>query len=320
MRSAAIALTLLLPVLAPAAAGSSVACAAEAAGAPHAALVIDTGVQTLAFCVALDAPVINGLRLIQLASSQHGLPYRLGFGGQAVCQLAGIGPTGGDCFGDYPNFWGYWHGNGNGGWTWAGSGAASASIGDGDIEGWTWGSGDSGSTHPAPPSVDADSVCDDAAPSPSPGGGGSGGGGGGSGDGGSGGSGGGGSGGGSGSGPAVGAGSGNGSSGPGDVPGSSGAVGADGANDDGTSPDTGNGGETGGSRREHDRADRAADMEGTSPPAAGSPSSEPADVTSLASAAIPGNGGPPIAGLLALAAIGALGIGGWLTLRRRNTR
>ena len=32
----------------------------------------------------------------------------------------------GDCFADYPDFWGYWHGDGDGGWTWAGSGAGSA--------------------------------------------------------------------------------------------------------------------------------------------------------------------------------------------------
>ena len=100
--------------------------------------------------------------------AQHGLQYRLGFGGQAVCQLAGVGPTGGDCFADYPDFWGYWHGNGGGGWTWAGSGAASASIGDGDVEGWTWGSGDSGATHPAPPALSIDDVCD-AATEPPPG-------------------------------------------------------------------------------------------------------------------------------------------------------
>ena len=167
-RAAAFGLVLLLPALAPAAGGSVVACAAEAAGAPHAALVVGTGGQTLNYCVTLDAPTVTGLRLIQLASAQHGLQYRLGFGGQAVCQLAGIGPTGGDCFADYPDFWGYWHGNGGGGWTWAGSGAASASIGDGDVEGWTWGSGDSGATHPAPPALSIDDVCD-AATEPPPG-------------------------------------------------------------------------------------------------------------------------------------------------------
>jgi hypothetical protein len=325
VRSAAFGLTLLLSVLVPAVGASSVACAAEAAGPPHAALVIDTGGQTLTYCVTLDAPTVSGLRLIQLASSQHGLQYRLGFGGQAVCQLAGIGPSGGDCFGDYPNFWGYWHGNGSGGWTWAGSGAASASIGDGDMEGWSWGSGDSGSTHPSPPSVAFGSVCEDAAPSPSPGGGGSGGGGsggGGSGGGGSDGGGGGGSGGGgsSGSDPAAGSGSGSGggSSGSGGEPATSeGTGGGDGG---ASSADGNGGGKADGSDRANDRTDQATDAEGTDPPSAGSSPSEAPDVTALASATTPENGGPPIAGLVALGAIAALAVGGWFTLRRRNPR
>ena len=123
---------------------------------------------------------VTGIHLVQLAGSQFGLQYQLGFGGQAVCQLAGVGASGGDCFGSYPDFWGYWHGNGSGGWSWAGSGAGSASIGDGDMEGWVWGSGDSGTTHAAPPALGFDDVCKDSTPSPtpppSPGGGGGGGG------------------------------------------------------------------------------------------------------------------------------------------------
>ncbi len=78
-----------------------------------------------------------------------------------MCQLSGVGPSGGDCFADYPDFWGYWHGDGRGGWSWAGSGAASASVGDGDMEGWVWGSGDTASTHQAPPALAFDDVCDD---------------------------------------------------------------------------------------------------------------------------------------------------------------
>ena len=145
-------------------AGSAPACAAEASGASHAALVVDTGPRTTTYCVALDATSVTGIHLIQLAGSQFGLQYQLGFGGQAVCQLAGVGASGGDCFGSYPDFWGYWHGNGSGGWSWAGSGAGSASIGDGDMEGWVWGSGDSGTTHAAPPALAFDDVCEDVDP------------------------------------------------------------------------------------------------------------------------------------------------------------
>ena len=170
----ALGLTLAAPVLGPAAAGSAPACAAAAS---HAALVVTTGARTYTYCVGLDASSVSGIHLIQLAGSQFGLQYTLGFGGQAVCQLAGVGVSGGDCFGAYPDFWGYWHGDGAGGWTWAGSGAATASIESGDVEGWVWGSGDSGTTHAAPPASSFDEICHvstppSPSPTPSPGGGG----------------------------------------------------------------------------------------------------------------------------------------------------
>jgi hypothetical protein len=160
-------LVLALPWLGPAATGAAggIACAADR---PHAALVVDTGAQTTTYCVGLDAGTVNGLHLIQLAAAQYGLTYRLGFGGQAVCQLNGTGSTSGDCFGDYPDFWGYWHGDGHGGWTWAGSGAGSAVVGDGAVEGWSWGQGDSGTTHPSPPRQRFQDVCTVATPTPSP--------------------------------------------------------------------------------------------------------------------------------------------------------
>ncbi|MGZ8630419.1 MAG: hypothetical protein ACXWZF_05565 [Actinomycetota bacterium] len=303
LRSVTVGLILLLPALAPAAAGSSVACAAEAAGAPHAALVVGTGSQTLTYCVALDAPTVNGLRLIQLASAQHGLQYRLGFGGQAVCQLAGTGPTGSDCFGDYPDFWGYWHGDSSGSWAWAGSGAASASITDGDVEGWTWGAGDSGTTHPAPPTTAVDDVCDPAEPTPPPDdGGGSGGGGGGDSGGGDGGSG----------------GSGGGSSGDGGGGGGSHAGGgsADGA---GTPAGTEGNGGNGNGGKDDDRGGVAEGEAGTDTSSPVGPSTaEPSDVAAVATGSNPGGGGPPVAGMIALALIGCLGIAGWVTLHRRD--
>lgn len=311
LRAAAFGFVLLLPAFAPAAAGSVVACAAEAAEAPHAALIVDTGGQTSTFCVALDAPTVTGLRLIQLASAQHGLQYRLGFGGQAVCQLVGVGPTGGDCFADYPDFWGYWHGTGGGGWTWAGSGAASASIGDGDVEGWTWGSGDSGATHPAPPALSIDDVCDDPSPEPPPG------------DDGGGGGGGGGSGGGGGD-PGGGGGSGDGSGG-----GSGGAGGIEGSGDQGTdsagessSHDEGSGGASDGGHDNDRNDDRnsGGDEPAETPSPTAAPTTPAADVAALASASSPGDGGPPLGGLIALALIGGLGVAGWFTLRRRDAR
>ena len=162
----------LLSVTMPAATGAAPACAATTG--PHAALVVDTGVGTRSFCVALDATTVSGIHLIELAGAQDQLTYGFGSGGQAVCRLAGVGPQGDDCFADYPDYWGYWHGDGHGGWTWSSSGAASARVGNGALDAWVWGSGDSGATHPKPPSLGIDDVCrtaattsPSAAPSPS---------------------------------------------------------------------------------------------------------------------------------------------------------
>jgi hypothetical protein len=147
----------------PVAGPSTAGCAS---GAPHAGLVIDTGSRTLELCVTLDATSVSGLHLIELAHDQLGLSYALGQGGQAVCRLDGVGPQGDDCFADYPDFWGYWHGDGHGGWTWSPVGGASYEVGDGALDGWVWGSGDTGATHPEPPVLASADVCAAASPSP----------------------------------------------------------------------------------------------------------------------------------------------------------
>jgi hypothetical protein len=149
----------------PIAAAPAPACAAPG---PSAVLVVDTGEQVLRYCVELDAPEVTGIRLIQLAGRQHGLTYRLGFGGQAVCMLAGVGPVSGDCFGSYPSFWGYWRGTGDGGWSWATTGAGTTRVGPGDVEGWSWGTGDGPTSHPSPPPTRAGDVCPPPSPAPPP--------------------------------------------------------------------------------------------------------------------------------------------------------
>jgi hypothetical protein len=164
---AALGIAALSPALAPAVTGGAPACAASA-GQPHAGLVIDTGGHATSYCVALDASSVSGLHLIELAGQQFGLQYRLGFGGQAVCRLNGVGPDGDDCFADYPLFWGYWHGSGDDGWSWASSGAGSARVSDGDRDGWSWGTGDSGSSHAPPPAESFDQICATSSPSPTP--------------------------------------------------------------------------------------------------------------------------------------------------------
>jgi hypothetical protein len=284
VRTVALGVLLVAPWLAPAVAGSSAACAA-AADEPHAALVVDTGGQTLTFCVALDSASVSGLRLIQLAGSQFGLQYRFGFGGQAVCQLAGVGPQDGDCFGAYPDFWGYWHGGGGGGWSWAGSGAGSTSITDGDIEGWVWGSGDSGATHASPPSLEANDICEASTPTPapSPGGGGQGGGS-----------------------PGTGSGGGGGSE-TGEVDAGGGATdpGSDPAPDEPADP------------KAADRRERSPSV--TPGPRSSGPvaSASPSTVTVLAAGLTNDTGGPPLGATLAVVAVIAFCLGGWLMRRRR---
>jgi hypothetical protein len=145
----------------PVAVTTPAACAAGPQGAQsaHAALVVDTGESDVALCVELPDGSVNGIELIKLAGEQHGLQYTLGYGGKAVCKLAGVGPEGDDCFSDYPNFWGYWRGDGDGGWTWSSTGAGATTVEPGDVEGWSWGSGQDGSTHPQPPATTIEMAC-----------------------------------------------------------------------------------------------------------------------------------------------------------------
>lgn len=166
LRSLALAASIVLATIGvPAATGGAVACADDG---PRAGLVVDTGERVIQLCVSLDAAEVSGLRLIELAGAQHGLSYGFGLGGGAVCRLDGVGPEGDDCFADYPEYWGYWHGDGRGGWTWASTGAGSFMVGDGDMEGWVWGSGDSGASHRKPPALAIGDVCEPIAePSPS---------------------------------------------------------------------------------------------------------------------------------------------------------
>lgn len=156
MRSRLWLVAVLLAGAAPQVFGATAACAGTD---DRAALVVDTGESTFSFCVSLPDDSVSGLELIELANDQYGLQYRFGDGGQAVCMLANVGAEGDDCFGKYPDFWGFWRGNGSGGWTWSSVGAGSTLVRDGDIQGWSWGSGQDGSTHPQPPPTHHDDVC-----------------------------------------------------------------------------------------------------------------------------------------------------------------
>lgn len=136
------------------------ACASEG---DHAVLVIDDGSSDFALCVQLNAPVVSGLELIELAGDQYDLQYRFGYGGRAVCQLANVPttPPPDECFEQGKPFWGYWRDGDSGDWTWSGTGAATTEVRDGDVEGWSFGEGNSGETHPPPPLEDFDAACAD---------------------------------------------------------------------------------------------------------------------------------------------------------------
>ncbi len=183
-RLATIAIVVALALGAPGLGVLGAASPACAATDQRAALVVDTGAEARSYCVALGSEGVSGTDLIRLAHAQYGLDYRLGYGGRAVCRLAGVGVDGGDCFGAFPDYWGYWHGDGGGGWLWASGSAADWTVHPGDVEGWQWGSGEDGTTHAMPPTTTEQEVCPPIEPSPSstPSAGGAGGGGGGGGD------------------------------------------------------------------------------------------------------------------------------------------
>lgn len=285
-RSLTIALAVVLGAIAPVLAAPGIACAAAASGGPHAALVVDTGERATAYCVALDEASVSGTHLIELASEQYGLTYRLGFGGRAVCMLAGVGATGDDCFGSYPNFWGYFHGTGASGWTWASGSAADHPVGDGDREAWSWGAGDDATTHGVPPSTTIDDACGvapspDPSPSPTPS-------------------------------PSA--------SPPSPSPSNGGDSSNDGGSQGGGGSNPGNisnapGGQGTGQTSEHTKTPEPS----TSPSAAAAaPTSASPAVVRAAAAAPPPSSGPPFAGIVALGAIALLGAGGVVAMRRRR--
>lgn len=279
VRSLGLALGILLgssvPALAPADA------AAATADGPRAALVVDVGPRTTAYCVSLDGTTVSGAHLIELASEQFGLSYGLGFGGRAVCMLDGVGPSGGDCFGAYPDYWGYFHGTGDGGWIWASGSTADYRVDAGAVEGWAWGSGDDGSTHPAPPPATIDDVCDPALPASSPS-------------------------------PVPSP-----SPRPAPSPSASGG-GSEGAGVAGSDPAMRSSPTSGTSASPRPRRSAGPVPPAGPSTAAAAPDSSPPGVVRAAAADPLPPGGPPFAGVVAIGVVALLGAGGWLMLRRRG--
>lgn len=158
-KSGLIGLAVVAGALWPTGLAATVACAAEG---DHAALVVDTGQDVFRMCVTLDAPEIDGLHLIELASDQYGMAYQFGYGGKAVCQLGNVPEPNPpeECFEDGREFWAHWRSDGSSGWVSA-SGAGSTRVEDGDTFGWSFGDGESAGTHQEPPPADFETVCAD---------------------------------------------------------------------------------------------------------------------------------------------------------------
>jgi hypothetical protein len=161
--STSILLALIGGMLFPTSARAAISC--PTGGFGRAALVVDNGTQTTTYCVALDASSVTGVHLVQLAGSQFGLDYELGFSDEAVCRLGNVGDDSADCFASYPLYWGYFHGACAEGWLFAPTGPADFTVHPGDIEGWAWGVDDVNFIHPAPPIAAISALC--TAPPPS---------------------------------------------------------------------------------------------------------------------------------------------------------
>jgi hypothetical protein len=102
----ALALAVAVALLALPGAGAPVA-AAQAD--QRSALIVEVGGTVRRLCVGMAQPALTGKQLVEAS----GLEQR--WDGGALCRLAGTGPAGGDCFAQYPKFWGYWIGDGHGG-------------------------------------------------------------------------------------------------------------------------------------------------------------------------------------------------------------
>jgi hypothetical protein len=126
----------------------------------RAALIVEVGQAVRRLCVGLGRPAVSGKELVEAS----GLEQR--WDGGALCRLAGTGPAGGDCFAQYPRFWGYWIGDGRGGWTWSGAGAATSTVRDGSLEAWVWSAGPDESSHRRPPALTFADVCAASGPAP----------------------------------------------------------------------------------------------------------------------------------------------------------
>lgn len=113
------------------------------------------------YCVAFGEETITGVDLLERSGADAEMQTsKLG---TSVCRIDGTGCASGDCFCDYPTFWGYWtFDDAKKEWTFAQAGAMERVVRDGSVDAWVWGK----DGKPAPPEPSLDEICS-AAPSPS---------------------------------------------------------------------------------------------------------------------------------------------------------
>jgi hypothetical protein len=116
--------------------------------ANRAAIVVDTS----EMCVFFGEPEITGLELLQ--RSNLDVVTEVNANGAAVCKIDGTGCDRGDCFCDYPSFWGYWTRD-TSAWTFSEVGASERKVTDGSVDGWSYGK----DGKPEPPDRSFDDVC-----------------------------------------------------------------------------------------------------------------------------------------------------------------
>lgn len=128
---------LMLAALASLAPVSAMVPTCAAAGAHHAALVVDHGDgSAVTRCVAFDTSQISGEQLLTLSGIAWSGQTFGGFG-EAVCALDGEPARYVDCPGK-DSYWAVFVSNGGGAWQLAGVGISSLVLGDGDAEGFRY--------------------------------------------------------------------------------------------------------------------------------------------------------------------------------------
>lgn len=134
---------------------SAVALAPQAAERNRAGVVVRSpGGEVKEMCVFFDEPEITGAELLERADLT--VITEAGALGTAVCSIDGIGCKRGDCFCEYPSFWGYWtRDDQKDGWGFSDVGAADRVVTDGSMDGWSFGE----DGKPPPPERVIDDVC-----------------------------------------------------------------------------------------------------------------------------------------------------------------